>query len=63
MATNNLGTSLINKYVWLIETIDREGPVTFNELNRKWIDKGICRTGQLHTWSQDARIAARGRTQ
>ena len=28
--------SLINKYIWIIDTIQRRGPITFNELRSQW---------------------------
>ncbi|MBP5189458.1 MAG: WG repeat-containing protein [Bacteroidales bacterium] len=34
-------SNLINKYLWIIETIHRAGKISFNELNRRWIDTEI----------------------
>lgn len=28
----------INKLVWIVETISRVGMISFEELNRKWMD-------------------------
>ena len=47
MKNNDRGQSLINKYVWVIETIYREGRITFDELNDKWKDDEISRGEKL----------------
>ena len=28
---------LINKYVWLVDTIYKAGRITYEEINQKWI--------------------------
>ena len=33
---NDRGQTLLNKYVWVIETIYRQGKISFNELNERW---------------------------
>lgn len=30
---------LINKYVWLVDTIYRAGRITFEGINQKWLDQ------------------------
>lgn len=34
-----MAKNLINKYVWLIETIYKSGPISFKEINEKWLDQ------------------------
>ncbi|MBP5548001.1 MAG: WG repeat-containing protein [Bacteroidales bacterium] len=34
-------SKLINKYLWIIETIHRAGKISFNELNQRWLNTGI----------------------
>ena len=34
-----MAKNLINKYVWLAETIYKSGPITFEEINEKWLDQ------------------------
>lgn len=34
-----MANKLINKYVWLVETIYRAGRITFEEINQKWLDE------------------------
>ena len=43
MINNDRGQSLISKYVWVIETIHRAKKISFEELNRKWLDDDISR--------------------
>lgn len=33
-----MAKNLINKYVWLVDTIYRAGRITYEEINQKWID-------------------------
>ena len=33
-----MAKNLINKYVWLVDTIYKAGRITFEEINQKWID-------------------------
>ena len=35
---NDRGQGLINKYVWVIETIYRQKRISFKELNERWVD-------------------------
>ncbi len=37
MMKNDRGQTLINKYVWVIDTIYRAGKISFRELNRRWV--------------------------
>lgn len=36
-----MAKNLINKYVWLVDTIYRAGHITYEEINEKWIDQGM----------------------
>lgn len=36
-----MAKNLINKYVWLVDTIYRAGRITYEEINEKWIDQGM----------------------
>ena len=38
MPKNDRGQTLINKYVWIIETIYRAKKISFKELNERWLD-------------------------
>ena len=40
---NDRGQSLISKYVWVIETIYRQGLISFKELNERWLCDDISR--------------------
>ena len=49
MINNDRGQTLINKYVWVIETIYRAKKISFTELNRRWLsDKDISRGVDMH---------------
>ena len=37
MINNDRGQSLLNKYVWVIETIHRRKKISFKELNERWL--------------------------
>ena len=43
MADNDRGQSLITKYVWVIETINRKKKISFRELNELWLRDEISR--------------------
>ena len=44
MINNDRGQTLINKYVWVIETIYRAKKISFKELNERWLnDREISR--------------------
>ncbi|MBR5689862.1 MAG: WYL domain-containing protein [Prevotella sp.] len=47
MVQNDRGQSLINKYVWVVETIHRAKKISFKELNRKWLRDDISRGAEL----------------
>ena len=54
-----MAKNLLNKYVWLVETIYKAGSITFEELNEKWLDNDMSEGVELalrtfHKW----RIAA-----
>ena len=36
---HNYTSFLINRYVWLVETICKAGRITFEEINQKWVEK------------------------
>ena len=55
----NMAKNLLNKYVWLVETIYKAGRITFEEINEKWLDNDMSEGVELalrtfHKW----RIAA-----
>ncbi len=33
--------NIINKYVWLVETIYRARMISFEDINRKWLDDEV----------------------
>ena len=48
MINNDRGQTLINKYVWIIETIYRTGKISFKELNERWLsDREMSRGVEL----------------
>lgn len=56
---NDMAKNLINKYVWLVETIYKAKRITFEELNEKWLENYLSEGIELalrtfHKW----RIAA-----
>ena len=36
-----MAKNLINKYVWLVDTIYRAGRITYEEINEKWLDQDM----------------------
>ena len=36
-----MAKDLVNKYVWLVETIDKAKKITFEEINKKWIEEEL----------------------
>ena len=36
---NVMAKNLLNKYVWLVETIYKAKKITFEEINEKWMDE------------------------
>lgn len=54
-----MAKNLLNKYVWLVETIYKAKRITFEEINEKWLDNDMSQGVELalrtfHKW----RIAA-----
>jgi hypothetical protein len=41
MEKGERGLTLINKYVWVIDTIYRAEKITFRELNNRWFRKAV----------------------
>ena len=46
MKNNDRGQSLINKYVWVIETIYRRHKISYNDLNELWVNDTDIRRGK-----------------
>ncbi len=36
-----MGTNLLCKYIWLVDTIYKYQPITFEEINRRWMDSHL----------------------
>ena len=34
-----MAKNLLNKYVWLVDTIYKAKQITFEEINSRWLDK------------------------
>lgn len=54
-----MAKNLLNKYVWLVETIYKAKRITFEEINEKWLENDMSEGVELalrtfHKW----RIAA-----
>lgn len=50
-----MATSLLNKYIWLVETIHHAKRITFEEINERWLDDEISEGVELalrtfHKW-------------
>jgi hypothetical protein len=50
-----MAKNLLNKYVWLVETIYKAKKITFDEINRRWLDNDLSEGKELpkktfHTW-------------
>ena len=50
-----MATSLLNKYIWLVETIYHAKRITFEEINERWLDNEISEGMELalrtfHKW-------------
>ena len=72
-----MSKNLINKYVWLVETLYTAKRITLKEINRKWAQTGLSEGEEIprrtfHTWKLPAflavasfaeRIGAHGRVQ
>ena len=56
-----MAKNLLNKYVWLVETIYKAKKISFKDINRKWLDNDLSEGVDLskrtfHKW----RIAIEG---
>ena len=52
-----MAKNLLNKYVWLVETIYKAKKITFEEINEKWLDNDLSEDKPLplrtfHKWRQ-----------
>ena len=47
MIDNERGQTLVNKYVWVIETIYRRRKISFKELNELWLRDEISRGADI----------------
>lgn len=52
-----MAKNLLNKYVWLVETIYKAKKITFEEINEKWLDNDLSEGESLkirtfHKWRQ-----------
>ena len=50
-----MAKNLLNKYVWLVDTIYRAGKITYEEINRRWLDNDLSEGKPLpirtfHKW-------------
>ncbi len=50
-----MAKNLLSKYVWLVETIDKAGRISFEDINRKWLDNDMSEDKPLsirtfHKW-------------
>ena len=50
-----MAKNLLNKYVWLVETIDKAKRITFEEINQRWLDNDLSEGKALplrtfHKW-------------
>ena len=42
-----MAKNLLNKYVWLVDTIYRAGKITYEEINRRWQDNDLSEGKEL----------------
>lgn len=54
-----MSVNLLNKYVWLVETIYKNKYISFEDINRKWLDDDISEGLEIpkrtfHTWIHEA---------
>ena len=54
-----MSVNLLNKYVWLVETIYKNKYISFDDINRKWLDDDISEGIEIpkrtfHTWIHEA---------
>ena len=50
-----MAKNLLNKYVWLVETIYKAKKITYEEINRRWLDNDMSEDKPLpirtfHKW-------------
>jgi len=50
-----MAKNLLNKYVWLVETIHKAGHISFEDINRRWLDNDMSEDKPLplrtfHKW-------------
>ena len=50
-----MAKNLLNKYVWLVETIYKAKQITFEEINQRWLDNDLSEGKPLplrtfHKW-------------
>ena len=50
-----MAKNLLNKYVWLVETIYKAKKISFEEINRRWLDNDLSEGKELpkrtfHKW-------------
>ena len=45
--SNYRGQSLLSKYAWVLDTIHREGCISFKDLNKKWVEDDISGGAEL----------------
>ena len=50
-----MAKNLLNKYVWLVDTIYRAGKITYEEISRRWLDNDLSEGKPLplrtfHKW-------------
>ena len=36
-----MATNIVNKYVWLVDTIYTAGKISFEEINRRWVENDM----------------------
>ena len=52
-----MAKNLLNKYVWLVETIYKAKKITYEDINQRWLDNDMSEGKQLpirtfHKWRQ-----------
>ena len=46
-----MAKNLLNKYVWLVETIYKAKKITFEEINEKWVPDVLCQQSEVVLWN------------
>ncbi|MBP5318418.1 MAG: WYL domain-containing protein [Paludibacteraceae bacterium] len=54
-----MSQNLLNKYVWLVDTIYKAGKIPFKEINRRWLESDLSEGVEMplrtfHTWLNEA---------